>query len=503
MGNITPKEVSELQLEFGSQISRLITKMIPAIKATYADIFLIDLLMALPIKFEFTEFDISAFKPNDAGQLPTLESRAVSGYITRDTDNGNPDRLVVFLDFHKDISMTWKEYFDWVVNTPNVISQAAFTYLHEALHILNRHYDYYLNQKYESIIQSVRTDLNQDERDELLNHAFDYWMNAYLIEKASYGSVIGQFKNGVNFSALYDPSLSPELMTQQEIVRKLAKEAEIKREEICFENQCIGHQVSITINGRTSSTFYPIAQHGINQDRSETSHEQEIGEVLDSTRQQLLDRTMGSGSQGTLKNLGVSYEVPVDWFASLKSSIFTIVQRYTNQSDQTWSKLKNKFRHVATLPGRIFYDKQLAAVISIDQSGSMSDDDLRKINYVVGELAKKAQFVEVLLHDTSVVSRKKFIGHKKMEITEFVTKRVAFGGTSHKEVFEILAKIQEENPKTKLIYMSFSDNYSDIEQVYSADLFRKIIPYWITTVESNPTRVPGMQISLENGLLQA
>ena len=35
------------------------------------------------------------------------------------------------------------------------------------------------------------------------------------------------------------------------------------------------------------------------------------------------------------------------------------------------------------MPGKVYYEKELAAIISIDQSGSMSDSDLEKINYVI------------------------------------------------------------------------------------------------------------------------
>jgi predicted metal-dependent peptidase len=154
------------------------------------------------------------------------------------------------------------------------------------------------------------------------------------------------------------------------------------------------------------------------------------------------------------------------------------------------------------MPGRIYYEKELAAVISIDQSGSMSDQDLEKINYVVSQLAKKCVFTEVLLHDYTVAERKRFIGKKFKGIREFITNRVACGGTSHKHVFETLEEIKRENPKRKVIYLSFSDNWSDIEEVYDERIFKGITAYWITTDERRLVDVPGMQISLENGLLR-
>ncbi len=223
--------------------------------------------------------------------------------------------------------------------------------------------------------------------------------------------------------------------------------------------------------------------------------------MLDSARANLLEKTRGNENKGTLSKLGIDYSVPLDWFKLLKNSLFTMVRHHTSSYDQTWGKIKNKMRHVAMMPGRIYYEKELAVIVSIDQSGSMSNDDLEKINYVVTELAKKAVFVEVMLHDTTVAAQKKFIGKQFPGIRDFVTNRVACGGTSHREVFANIDEIRIQNPKTKLIYISFSDNYSDIEQVYPTELFQKITPYWITTDQNNTVNVPGMQVSLEHGLL--
>jgi hypothetical protein len=132
----------------------------------------------------------------------------------------------------------------------------------------------------------------------------------------------------------------------------------------------------------------------------------------------------------------------------------------------------------------------------------MSDADLEKINYVVTQLAKKSVFTEILLHDTRVAERKRFQGKKFQGIKDFITHRVACGGTSHREVFDILEDIKNEKKTRKIIYLSFSDNFSDIEQVYDPNTFGDIPAYWIVTTGGKPVNVPGMQISLEDGLLQ-
>ncbi len=501
---MTNIEQSKLLDEFSFATSRLTTKMIPIIQKTYQDINLIDLLMNLPVKFELDEIDPDNLPEKKDGSRLTLKEVALGGYITRDTEAGNPDRLIVFLTFTKSTKVSWDDYFKELVNDQFYHNTLAFIYMHEAMHILLRHYDFYLNSTYENIIKGIRNDLSEDHMHKLMNHAFDYYNNGYLLEQASQGSVIHNFiQPNSDFMYLYDPNLSPKILQQSEIVQKLAKDAEIKSEPIKnAAGEEIGEFTQITINGNTSTS---ISMNGGNADiiqqPRETTAEQEINEVLDSARANLLEKTRGSDSTGTLSKLGVSYEVPTDWFKLLKNSLFTMVRHHTSNYEQTWGKIKNKMRHVAMMPGKVYYEKELAVIVSIDQSGSMSDDDLEKINYVVTELAKKAVFVEIMLHDTRVAERKKFIGKQFVGIRDFVTNRVACGGTSHKEVFDNIDDIRKQNPKTKLIYLSFSDNWSDIDQVYPAELFKKITPYWITTDERNTVNVPGMQISLERGLL--
>ncbi len=501
---MTNLEQQKIIDESSTYTSRLTTKMIPIIQKTYEDINLIDLLMNLPVKFELHEVNEDNLPEKKDGTRVTLKEIALGGYINRDTEAGNPDRLVVFLTFTKSTTVSWDDFFKELVLDTHYHNALAFTYVHEAMHILLRHYDYYLNSTFENIIKNIRLDLSDTAIHELLNHAFDYYINGYLIEQASSGSIISSFKNeNSKCPYLYDPNLSPKILQQSEIVEKLAKEAKVDTQQIMdSEGNQIGEITEITINGNTSTSISMNNPAGdITQQPRETTAEQDIGEVLTSVRANLLEKTRGADSTGALSKLGVDYEVPTDWFKYLKNSLFTMVKNHTSHYDQSWGRIKNKMRHVAMLPGRIYYEKELAAIISIDQSGSMSDSDLEKINYVVTEIAKKAVFVEVMLHDTRVVQRKKFVGKQFVGIREFVTNRVACGGTSHKEVFDNIDDIRIKNPKTKLIYLSFSDNYSDIEQVYPTELFRKIAPYWITTDEKKTVNVPGMQVSLDHGLL--
>ncbi len=501
---MTKIEQQKILDDCSAYTSRLTTKMIPIIQKTYQDINLIDLLMALPVKFELNEVDPNNLPDKKDGTKVTLKEVALGGYITRDSAAGNPDRLVVFLTFTKSIEKSWDHFFKELVDDKYYHHTLAFIYLHEAMHVLLRHYDYYLSSTYEKIVKGIRNDLDDNQIHDLLNHGFDYYNNGYLIEQAVSGSFISNFKEeSSDCPYLYDPNLSPNILQQSEIIQKLTKDAKINKQDILnSEGDTIGSITEITIHGNTSTSIsINGGNQGIVQQPKADQSEQEIHEVLDSARNNLLEKTRGEGSVGTLSKLGVDYSIATDWFKLLKNSLFTMVRHHTSSYEQTWGKIKNKMRHVAMMPGKIYYEKELAVVVSIDQSGSMSNDDLEKINYVVTELAKKAIFVEVMLHDTVVADQRKFKGKQFQGIRDFVTNRVACGGTSHREVFQNLDEIRKQNPKTKLIYLSFSDNWSDIDSAYPAELFSKVTPYWITTDEKNTVNVPGMQISLEHGVL--
>jgi predicted metal-dependent peptidase len=498
---MTDIKKKELLNEYSWATSRLITKTLPIISKTHPGIDLIDLLMGLPITFELNEFD-----PESIPEGVDPKTLAIGGYIKRDTERGNPDRLIVFITLSKVKDITWDTFFESMINDQYYHNTIAFIYMHEAMHILLRHYDFYLNQSYDRIITDMRSDMDEKSRMDLLNMAFDFWINAYLLEQAASGTVFDRWQNDPDtFTGLYDVNLSPQHMTMQEVVVKLVEEAKVSKTEISdTDGNVMGQLTSVTIHGNTTNTFSPNGQHQISTNEREerpTGAEQEVDEILASVKNDLTERTRGEDSTGAFEKLGVDYTVPTDWFKALKGSVFSIVQKHTNRYDSTWGKIRNKYRHIALLPGRIYYEQNLAAIISIDQSGSMSNSDLEKINYVVTKLAAKTVFTEIMLHDTKVAKTERFKGKRLNSIREFVTTRHACGGTSHKEVFENIARIKQENPKLKFIYLSFSDNYSDIEQVYDPQTFQGVNSYWITTEESNTVKVPGMQISLEHGLL--
>jgi hypothetical protein len=197
------------------------------------------------------------------------------------------------------------------------------------MHILFRHYDYYLNETYNNIVSNIREDINEKTRSLILNYAFDYYINSYLIEQAVSGSKIASFANiDSDFIGLYDPNLSSKKMQQPEIVEKLTKDMKHNTEEIkSTSGEVIGEINEIDINGNISVSVNIDGGYKMFEGVGETeSANQSPSEALDSVRERLIERTRGDETSGTLSKLGISYKLKTDWFKYLKSSAFAVVK---------------------------------------------------------------------------------------------------------------------------------------------------------------------------------
>ena len=226
----------------------------------------------------------------------------------------------------------------------------------------------------------------------------------------------------------------------------------------------------------------------------------DVGELARSVANGLTQKIKGTGAAQLFRDLGAPLEVVVDWVQTLMSRVNTEVKKITDRTFTSWQRLKNKYRHIAHLPVVKYYDNVFDAVVSIDQSGSMSDNDLRKINYVLKELAQKSQRLHVIIHDFDIADYQVFENFEDRKIEEYLRKRRAAGGTSHKEVFEKIHELAQEN--SSLLYLSFSDNYSDIEEYIDKIQYCDTIEefYWIMTEGGRMLNgVPGVQIDIETG----
>jgi predicted metal-dependent peptidase len=129
----------------------------------------------------------------------------------------------------------------------------------------------------------------------------------------------------------------------------------------------------------------------------------------------------------------------------------------------------------------------------------MKTEDLQRLLYLIESESKRISEILVLIHDTEI--KKSFVLENEYDITkdsnfkEALSIRYTTGGTSHEPVFKYIKNMNIKDT-SEIFYISFSDNYSDIEEIFkNYPIMRNITNYWVCT-ENNPVKVPGTNIQM-------
>ncbi|HPN31106.1 MAG TPA: hypothetical protein PKY81_09120, partial [bacterium] len=188
----------------------------------------------------------------------------------------------------------------------------------------------------------------------------------------------------------------------------------------------------------------------------------EIQALIRDSINDLIERLRGLGHSETFEKLGVTLSVKLDWLKIIKTKLDNICFNKSENEFSTWTKPSLYARHITALPSLNFSLEKPKIWLSIDESGSMGNDDIRKIYFVLWQLNKKGYPLEIIIHDSEITKIQNFEAYAKA-IDEFVKTRYSRGGTSHKAVFDHL----EKNIKNrKHIVIIASDLDSDICEIY-------------------------------------
>lgn len=219
-----------------------------------------------------------------------------------------------------------------------------------------------------------------------------------------------------------------------------------------------------------------------------------LGESLTS---QFGSMARGTGSAAIFGEFFEAKKVKTGWFKKLSSKFSRDVYEMTNTFRSQWSSLNITYRNHFKAPKAQYEDNKLAVVLSVDHSGSVGTEGLQKLLYLFEKHSSKITQLTVLIHDTEVV--KEFLLEDDYDIKsnphfkEALAHRFAVGGTSHYDVFrriDELIKTKSIDP-TKTIYISFSDNYSDIPTSWDKFKSLKEISTVFLAPEDNPVNVKG------------
>jgi predicted metal-dependent peptidase len=173
--------------------------------------------------------------------------------------------------------------------------------------------------------------------------------------------------------------------------------------------------------------------------------------------------------------LDKTFPTKLDWSKILESSLTCALET----SDYfTWSRPRTSLWAMNIYLPDVEKDiSKYGTVIFVrDESGSLSNDNAAKTCDVLRRASEKFSHLVLIKHDTKIASIEEFDTCNE-DFENSIVKRVACGGTSHKEVFEEIQKYYQDNQENDEKQLScvilFTDCYSDIEK-YQNTIDKKI-----------------------------
>jgi len=182
-----------------------------------------------------------------------------------------------------------------------------------------------------------------------------------------------------------------------------------------------------------------------------------------------------------------SIQVSATWFEDLARSLEAKIIQKSHEGYSSWSNLSKTKRHLYPSPIRISSDKKITAYVTIDVSSSVSTQDLQKILGVFEQYSHLISKLVIMQHTAAVLQQFELIDSygdlsDHPEWTDALGTRHGDGGTSHIDCFYRIDKHINKNnidPKDVLL-LSFSDNYSDIEDTFfKYPSIKELDAYWI------------------------
>jgi len=365
----------------------------------------------------------------------------------------------------------------------------AYVYQHELLHILLKHITKPFDSRMLRIARGCKPQLDETIIHFYINAAEDYFIN-YSIKDIIQTTLSNGFNTFI-YKVLYNNSYHEAKLSDIDILRKILDELKIT-------SQSLGNGYSVqTTESSNGNKTISITKDGTGSGSNNKSTENdsglsdtELADLASSVNNIIQSHAKGSTSADILNEKFSSIRVNTDWFKKLRTQFKRDVYYATHDYYTKWTNLNNKYRQIFKSPKKYFLDSKLEIVLSIDQSGSMPQDSLQKLLYLMEGEGKKISKLTVLIHDTEVTETfildSDYGIHTNPNFETALATRYQSGGTAHTECFKWL----QENIKdpSKTIYMSFSDNYSDISTaIKQYPIMRLLTSYFICPV-NNPVK---------------
>lgn len=158
---------------------------------------------------------------------------------------------------------------------------------------------------------------------------------------------------------------------------------------------------------------------------------------------------------------------------------------------RSWTNYNKKLYSATNimLPGPGIETQIGKIVFAVDCSGSMNDDELRKCLGIIVKSVDHVSDIIIIYHDTEIRS---VITLQKEEFNiDRIAKIPGRGGTSHKDVFDMIEKLYVEDDIDLIVFLT--DHESDIEDLWNSYHFHQYVP----TVFIIPYKYNGIRVGAE------
>lgn len=382
----------------------------------------------------------------------------------------------------------------------NKLYSLTFAYLHEIAHNIFAHHK-----------------RGEGKDQHLWQYSTDYFINLFLwnIEKENKNwdlqnnlivMQLDKYKDKILFNENFSNLL------EEEIYNLLQKNGSFKKEESTKSYKDFLDDVGLPSDNVPPSDEIKITKTELNYNGQtdkktfvEFPKPKEIesgdGDTFDSSLAKTMfeSRIISKGfeSQAFEKFIKRMFQVKVDWQTILRDSILVELQK---KSDISYGRPRLVWLANPTLPylANINEEEILGtAIISVDESGSVSDKDISDAINLIEQSSSYYKDLLIIKHDTKIVFEKKYNeALTEKDIDELLIRR-AYGGTNHSCIFQRVVDILKQNDTFISIVICVTDMYSDIEE--SQKILPSNIPriYIRSNTEYNTEKITGKIINIE------
>jgi len=325
----------------------------------------------------------------------------------------------------------------------------AFLICHELLHILNKH--------------GLRVG---DKIFELFNVAGDHCIEVFLETLKKYIKPYGNRYNIIDELHREKPRCHTE-GAYDWILKHQSKVDVQKIDELSLQT---------TVNESGNKSYQYIITNNVTNTTNASESEEKLKEVL-------IDQFVSEG-RAIFENIKTAGNIPgaiseylqnilkveIPWETLVEKSIKTNVEM--KPDDRSWHSINKYYMcHNITLPGVYFIEDKDGIgtlIILIDTSASIDVKNLKRFAYIMEKSMSYFKTIKLFTHDTVVHQEKEFTQDNISEFQNFITNEgfKGRGGTSHKDAFNKIETLWEENKDDLSMVISLTDCYSDIERIY-------------------------------------